>query len=83
VTDQRHCCERMELDLNQRCDMHPDPFDCPDNLIYYSQEYNEYGILIHDGASSYIHIRYCPWCGGELPDPRNEGRTGSRRLRGF
>jgi hypothetical protein len=74
VTDQRHCCERMMYELSkiQMCDMHTDPFDCPDSLINYWQKYNEYGIIIHDGGSSQIHIHYCPWCGSKLPESKRD-----------
>lgn len=42
-------------------------FDCPDNLIFYSSIFDEYGIIIHHGGSSSIEIAYCPWCGTKLP----------------
>lgn len=63
----KHCCEMMETQINNKCDQHEDPFDCPNNLIYYSVRFDEYGIIIHDGGSSYSHIHYCPWCGTKLP----------------
>lgn len=62
----KHCCERMEYDLNQKCDHHPIRTDCPDMLIYLNNKNNEYGLIIHDGGSSYIKINYCPWCGASL-----------------
>lgn len=51
----KHCCEMMETQINHKCDQHEDPFDCPDNLIYYSVKSDEYGIIIHD-ADLLIHI---------------------------
>ncbi|MBC7932277.1 MAG: hypothetical protein H7Z38_17105 [Rubrivivax sp.] len=60
----------MTHELDQRCDMHPDPFDCVDNLIYYSPRFDEYGIIIHDGGSSFSLIAYCPWCGSKLPESK-------------
>jgi hypothetical protein len=56
----------MRLNINDLCDEHPNPFDCADKLIYYSKKLNEYGIIIHDGGSSYAVIQFCPWCGTEL-----------------
>jgi hypothetical protein len=56
--------------VNYRCETHPDVFDCPDNLIYYSAKFDEYGIIIHDGGSSFIVISFCPWCGTKLPESR-------------
>lgn len=29
-----------------------------------------YGIPIHDGGTSVIVIKYCPWCGQQLPKPK-------------
>lgn len=65
----KHCCEAMTWHVNHQCDVHRYPFDCPDHVVYYNQEANHYGLLIHDGGSSYYSIRYCPWCGSPLPDP--------------
>lgn len=62
-----HCCEQMTNRVNHRCEQHPDVFDCADNLIYYSEQSNEYGIIVHDGGSSFILVNYCPWCGTKLP----------------
>jgi hypothetical protein len=60
-----HCCDRMNLDLSQKCDIHEDRSDCPDALIAFID--GGYGLRIHDGGSSYIEIKYCPWCGSKLP----------------
>lgn len=62
----RHCCERMNRDLGERCDQHPDRFDCADALIHYVEEAGIYGLIVHDGGSSYVRIAYCPWCGSPL-----------------
>jgi hypothetical protein len=63
----KHCCETMTDKANYVCKQHKDPFDCPDNLIFYSAKFDEYGIIIHDGGSSFIEISFCPWCGTKLP----------------
>jgi hypothetical protein len=63
----QHCCQQMSEHVNQRCEQHPDAFDCPDKLIHHSAGTGEYGIIIHDGGSSYVVINYCPWCGARLP----------------
>ncbi len=68
----KHCCDVMESELGRTCDEHAEPFDCPECTVYYSAEFGEYGILIHDGGSSYSVISYCPWCGGELPTSTQE-----------
>jgi hypothetical protein len=57
----------MAAQVNRTCPQHPDPDMCPDKLVAYTPRFNEYGLLIHDGGTSFIVIRYCPWCGKELP----------------
>ena len=58
----------MEHNLAHRCDMHNDPFKCPDRVVVGPDDLNAggYGIPIHDGGSSYIRFDYCPWCGTNL-----------------
>ena len=51
------------------CEEHSDPFECPDYLVYYSAEPAAYGLIVHDGGSSYVLIRFCPWCGARLLSP--------------
>lgn len=69
----KHCCKIMRENVNMTCEIHKDNiFQCPDKIIYCNQEYNEYGIIIHDGGESYIEIHYCPWCGKKLPEPKRK-----------
>jgi hypothetical protein len=35
--------------------------------VTYSPKFREYGIRILDGGSAIQVLRYCPWCGTELP----------------
>lgn len=66
----KHCCEAMRYWAGYRCEEHADPAACPDNIIFFSKTEGSYGIRIHDGGSSYIEIKYCPWCGAHLtPNP--------------
>lgn len=62
----KHCCKDMEYYVDLKCDIHSDPFDCPDNIVVYNEMTNVYGIIIHDGGQSFIQITYCPWCGNKL-----------------
>ena len=55
----------MAADLNQTCNQHADRYDCPDALI--DQVRGGYGIIVHDGSTSFIKIAFCPWCGAKLP----------------
>lgn len=44
----KYCCEEMEKKINYKCSKHNDPFDCPDNLLFYNKKYKEFGIIVHD-----------------------------------
>jgi len=64
-----HCCEDMHGQVTFACeDGHLDPEDCPDAVVGFTPKYQEYGIWIHDGGTSWISIAYCPWCGTRLPE---------------
>ena len=79
MSEHKHCCGVMEAEVGRQCEDHPVVFDCPDHTVYYSKEFGEYGILIHDGGSTYSVIKYCPWCGKDLPtSKRQTGALGSR-----
>jgi hypothetical protein len=54
----------MDYDLSQRCDTHESRYACPDALIDVVQE--RYGLIVHDGGSSVIEIKFCPWCGARF-----------------
>jgi hypothetical protein len=62
----------MERQLAWHCDMHSDPFDCPDCLVHYVEKFDEYGLIIHDGGTSFCLISHCPWCGTALPESKRD-----------
>lgn len=62
-----HCCVEMTEALVFDCDMHGDPFDCPDTLLVFHEAFGEYGLPIRDGGLSYLVISHCPFCGATLP----------------
>jgi hypothetical protein len=61
-----YCCEQMSRQIQHTCEAHPDLNDCPDSLVVYRSETGEFGLRIHDGGSSSMAIRHCPWCGTDL-----------------
>lgn len=67
-----HCCQVMNFYVNLQDQHFPDPFDNSDNLIFYSAKFDEYGLIIHDGSSSYVLIQHCPWCGKKLPESKRD-----------
>lgn len=56
----------MQYFAEYRCGVHQSRFDCPDCIIHFDGETHRCGIIIHDGGSGWISIKYCPWCGKEL-----------------
>jgi hypothetical protein len=60
------CCEEMSGHLKNSFDengeiRHGDP-----DVVINVWKDGTYGIPIHDGGTSVIVIRYCPWCGSQL-----------------
>lgn len=63
-----YCCDMMRQQVETRCEVHADRFDCPDCLITCSKRLGEYGLIIHDGGRANVRINYCPWCGCKLSE---------------
>jgi len=61
-----HCCEDMTFHANFKCEIHENPFECPDKIIIFYEQNYDYGLIIHDGGKSIISIDFCPWCGSKL-----------------
>ena len=66
VTRAEHCCEEMQKQVDYICDEGKSPFECADNLIYYSRKFDEYGLIIHDGGSSFLTINFLPFLWREV-----------------
>nr|WP_308355050.1 DUF2797 domain-containing protein [Streptomyces sp. MUM 203J] len=62
----------MERYVAGECSTHGDPYACPDALVVFVARFQEYGLVIHDGGSSYAGMDYCPWCGTRLPESRRD-----------
>lgn len=60
ISDGIHCCTDMQEHIEEN------------NLIYYSDVFDEYGINCVEDGSSYVLIEYCPWCGRKLPFSKRE-----------
>jgi hypothetical protein len=68
-----HCCAEMTAALINGCEEHGDDvFACPDMLLAYSETFDEYGLVIHDGGPSILTISACPFCGTALPQSRRD-----------
>lgn len=63
-----HYCEMMRANVENGCEQHAERSDCPDCLVDYWPATRTYGLMIHDGGSSAVTIRFCPWCGTKLPE---------------
>ena len=66
-----HCCDRMLVELGRGCE-HTTRYECPDALVEYLSNFDEYGIIVHDGGSSIVQIIYCPWCAAKLPESKRD-----------
>jgi hypothetical protein len=66
------CCHGMQRALTNTCQHHDDPFHCSDALVAYSPVFDEYGLIVHDGSTSYILISHCPWCATKLPESQRD-----------
>jgi hypothetical protein len=69
-----HCCDEMRAHLEQVCEVHALPYDCPDHIVVYVPKFDEYGLIMHDGGTSFLAIAYCPWCGNRLPESKRDLR---------
>jgi hypothetical protein len=67
-----HCCPAMASALMFQCDQHADPFACGDSLVIYNAIFDEYGLIVHDGGTTYVLIDHCPWCGAKLPESQRD-----------
>ncbi len=63
-------CIHIGNQVTMTCPEHPEPTGCPDMLISYHGRFDEYSIAVRDGGTSAVAIRYCPWCGVELPESK-------------
>lgn len=43
-----------------------------EKIVVYNEVFDEYGIPECAGGTSYIRIKYCPWCGKRLPDSKRD-----------
>jgi hypothetical protein len=78
-----HCCTKMSEAVAFACERHSDSFDCPDCLVHYTPQFDEYGLIVHDGGVSSIVISYCPWCGERLPESKRGRWHDELTLLGF
>ncbi len=66
----KHCCREMEQHVESE-----------DRVLYYWEKFDEYLIPVHDGGTSGILIRYCPWCGASLPPSKRDEQVAEDKAR--
>lgn len=66
--ERKHCCEAMDDAVLFDCGRHSNPWDCTDGLVLYNEVFDEYGLVMRDGTTSYVLLAHCPWCGTQLPE---------------
>jgi hypothetical protein len=79
----RHCCIEMTDRLADGTKENVDPYDDPDVVMIYNTKFDEYGIPIQDGGSSFIKIRFCPWCGSKSPVSKRDRWYEELKVLGF
>ena len=80
----RYACVHLAYFVTRRCQEHPDLFDCPDAIVLYLPEVDEYSIPIRDGkGGSLVPILHCPWCGKATPRSRREEWLAQLEKRGI
>lgn len=92
IRGDKHCCRDFAYHVDswcwtQRIPLHVDKeevmprkhdkYECPDCILISSGD--GYGIPIHDGGSSFIVIKFCPWCGSALSG-KSKPKGGKRSL---
>lgn len=65
------CCENMNNNINDN------------QMIYYSEVFDEYGINVLEDNCSYILIDFCPWCGKKLPMSKRDRWFAELEEKGF
>ena len=58
-------CEMLRMNSSE-------DFDNVDTPVIYVRKFDEYGLKIFDGGSSFIEIKFCPWCGERLPESKRD-----------
>jgi hypothetical protein len=73
----------MREQIELVCEQHPDANQCPDKLVTFSPQFQEYGLPVHDGGGAVAMIRFCPWCGTRLPESQRERWFDELKRRGL
>lgn len=74
-----HCCEVMRANVEHRCEEE----GCAGVLVVRIDMFREYGMVVHDGGSSFVPIAHCPWCGSKLPRSERDRWFAEMRRRGI
>ena len=80
---ERFPCVHTAFHSTFQCDQHSDPWDRPDVVLVYWENFDEYGIPIRDGGHSKITISHCPWCGIRLPESKRNLWVGTLESLGY
>ena len=57
TNDIHFCCEEMKQNIAEQ-------------IIYFNEVFDEYGITLTEDNVSFILLKYCPWCGSLLPESK-------------
>jgi hypothetical protein len=65
-------CVHLANYATMTCEVHPNSLECPDILINYSPQYDEYSLPVRDGGLASVKINFCPWCGASAPESKRD-----------
>ncbi len=74
-------CKCILTRIEHTCQQHESPWDCDTLLIQTSC--GDIGIPIRDGGSSYVVIKFCPWCGQSCENKSENRIDWGQELRDF
>ena len=67
ILPEQHCCLDMAFAISRP---HLTPHQGPNRIVDWITSWNEYRIPIPCDGYASTEIRYCPWCGAQLPPSR-------------
>ena len=65
-----YCCEAMREQFEVESD--------DERLIFYQEEFREYGLIDRTDSQAYTPIAFCPWCGKDILSARFKSLEGKK-----
>ena len=69
IIPEQHCCLDMAWWISEPVEW---PGQGPNPVMLWLEAWDEYRINIPRGGNAAVVVRFCPWCGQELPPTKEE-----------